>query len=135
MRTIYFAHIIAGSVGLISGYIALYTTKGIPVHRRVGMVFVVAMLAMCLAGVTLAAVRGGVWSGVNGRAALLTGYLVLTGLTTVRPFPRGGRWVDGAGALLAFSLGTVSLAFAFEAARGDHCGRRRAWPRPRHAAR
>ena len=48
-------HIIAGSLGLIAGYIALYSAKGAPLHRKAGMVFVYAMLTMCFGGVVMAA--------------------------------------------------------------------------------
>ena len=91
MRMTYVVHIIAGSLGLVSGYIALYATKGGPLHRRSGMVFVCAMLTMCVAGMVLAAVRGGAGAAVNFRAATLTAYLVITALTTVRPARRAAR--------------------------------------------
>jgi len=51
-------HILAGGLGLAAGYVALYSTKGAPLHRRSGMVFVYAILTMCLFGTLIAAVRG-----------------------------------------------------------------------------
>ena len=115
MRMTYVLHIIAGSLGLVSGYIALYATKGGPLHRRIGMVFVCAMVTMCVAGMVLAAVRGGAWSGVNFRAATLTAYLVITALTTVRPLAIGARPLHVVGMLAALGVGMISLTFGIEA--------------------
>lgn len=89
MRMTYVVHILAGSLGLISGYVALSAAKGATLHRKSGTVFVYAMLTMCFFGTLIAAVRG-VWVAVNIPAALLTAYLVITALTTVRP-PSKGR--------------------------------------------
>lgn len=87
MPMTYVVHIVAGSLGLISGFVALYVTKGATVHRRAGVAFVCAMLTMSLAGVTIAAVRG-VAPDLNIPAGLITACLVSTGLTTVRPLHR-----------------------------------------------
>ena len=35
------AHILAGGLALVVGYVALYATKGATLHRKSGMVFVV----------------------------------------------------------------------------------------------
>ena len=126
MRMAYAVHIIAGSLALLSGYIALYATKGGPLHRRVGMAFVCAMLTMCFAGMVLAAVRGGPWSGVNFRAATLTAYLVVTALTTVRPLAVGAQPLHVAGMLTALGVGIISLTFGVEAVANG--GRRNGIP-------
>jgi hypothetical protein len=114
MRMTYFVHILAGSLGIVSGFIALYVTKGMRLHRRVGMVFVCAMLTTSVFGVTIAAVRG-VAPAVNIPAALLTAYLVITALTTVRPPLPGSRWIDPALMLVALGITLASLTFAVEA--------------------
>lgn len=115
MRLIYVVHIVAGSLGLLSGYLALSVGKGARLHRRAGMAFVYAMLTMCVAGLTIAAVRG-VAPAVNIPGALITGYLIVTALTTVRPpLSTGMRWLGPAGMLVALVVGLVSLTFAFEA--------------------
>jgi uncharacterized membrane protein len=51
------AHIVAGGVGILTGFIALYAVKGARVHRKSGTVFVYAMIAMALLGGTIAIVR------------------------------------------------------------------------------
>lgn len=118
MRLAYLTHILAGSLALIAGYVALYSSKGARMHRRAGMVFVVAMLTMALAGVQIAAVRR-VAPSVNIPAGLLTAYLVITSLTTVRPMAKRRPWVDAGLMLLALGLGAANLVLAFSAiARG-----------------
>jgi uncharacterized membrane protein len=114
MRMTYVVHILAGSLGLVTGYVALYAVKGAPLHRRSGMVFVYAMLTMCVFGTLIAVVRG-VAPAVNVLAGVLTAYLVITSLTTVRPLGARARWLDPALMLVALAVGLTSLTFGFEA--------------------
>lgn len=72
------------------------------------------MLTTALFGMTIAAVRG-VAPAVNIPAALLTAYLVITALITVRPPFEGSRWLDLGLMLAALGVGLASLTFAFEA--------------------
>src|SRR3712207_1110283 len=114
MRMTYVIHIVAGSLSLACGYVALYAAKGAPLHRRAGMAFVYAMLTMCGAGLAIAAVRG-VAPAVDIPAALVTSYLVITALTTVRPSAAGSHWLHLGGLLVALAVGLTSLSFAAEA--------------------
>ena len=114
MRTTLFVHILAGGLGLVSGFIALYAAKGAPLHRKAGMVFVYVMLTMTFTGTVIAAVRGAA-PALNVPAALITAYLVVTGLTTVRPPAAGSRWLDLGAMGVALGVGLVSLTFGFEA--------------------
>lgn len=107
-------HVVAGGLALAAGYAALYSAKGGPLHRRAGTAFVAAMLVMCTFGLVLA-VANDAAPELNVPAALLTAYLVVTSLTTVRPLPVGGRAVLVGGMLLAFGVGAVSLVFGLEA--------------------
>jgi uncharacterized membrane protein len=107
-------HIIAGSLSLLAGYVALYATKGAPVHRRAGSVFVHVILAMTGSGLLISAVRG-VAPAVNIPAALITAYLVITGLTTLRPPATGSRRLQLVAMLVAFTVGLFSLSFGLEA--------------------
>lgn len=104
-------HILAGSLGIVTGFVALYASKGGPIHRRIGMAFVVSMLTMTMTGIFVAAVRGAA-PALNIAAGLITAYLVTTGLTTVRPGP---TWLLRACMVLAFLVGVVELVFGFEA--------------------
>jgi hypothetical protein len=52
---------------------------------------------------------------VNIPAALMTAYLVITGLITVRPLPSRARWVSIGLMLVAIVVALVDLNFGFEA--------------------
>ena len=107
-------HIVAGSLGLISGFVALYSTKGIPLHRRAGIVFVCTMIAMCLSGLSMAVLRG-ISPIINAPAALLTGALVVTGFTTVRPPSQLARRVDIGATIVLLAVGVGSTILAVQA--------------------
>jgi uncharacterized membrane protein len=107
-------HILAGTVALITGFVALYAAKGGILHRKSGSIFVYAMLGMCVLGFVLAVGRKAA-PAVNVPAAMLTAYLVITGLTTVRPPAGGSRWLDRGGMFVALTLGVTNLRFGVEA--------------------
>jgi uncharacterized membrane protein len=110
-------HIVAGSLGIMSGFVALYSAKGGRLHRTGGMVFVYAMITMALMGALIAIVRHRV-PEANAPMGLLTTYLVVTALTTVRPPSIGGRQLD-VGLLLVVSLIAATLvAFGLVAVIG-----------------
>src|SRR5688572_17864421 len=98
MRLILLVHILTGSVALLTGYVALYAAKGAPLHRKAGLAFVYAMLMMTMGGMVVAFGNNAA-PHINVPAALLTSYLVVTSLTTVRPLASvsGARWLDIAG--------------------------------------
>lgn len=115
MRTTLVLHIVAGSLGLLSGYIALYAAKGAALHRKSGMLFVYSMLAMTACGLVLAI--GQKWWLVNIPAALLTAYLVVTSLATVRPLtagPRASRRLLLGGLFVAAGLGIAMLTLGVQ---------------------
>ena len=107
-------HIIAGSLGLVSGFVALYASKGAPLHRKAGMVFVCVMLTVSFTGLMIAAVRG-VAPAINIPIALLTAYLVITSLTTMRPPATGSRRLTIVLLLVALGVGLTDLTFGFQA--------------------
>jgi uncharacterized membrane protein len=106
-------HIIAGSLGILSGFLALYAVKGGALHRKSGSVFVYAMVTMGLVGATLAALRN-VAPAANVPVGLLTAYLVVSGVEAVRATPRMRRF-DAALTLLATSCGLALATFGFVA--------------------
>ena len=115
MRPTLLIHVLAGTLGLAAGYLALWSAKGAPLHRRSGVLFVYAMLVMCVAGTTIAAVSG-VAPYLNVPAGVLTAYLVITALTTVRPRSALVRRAEPALALVALGVGAACLWFGVEAA-------------------
>jgi uncharacterized membrane protein len=107
-------HILAGALGILTGFVALYAAKGARVHRASGMLFVYAMLTMCACGTVLAVARDKA-PALNVPAALLTAYLVVTALTTVRPVAVGSRPLAIGGLVLASALAVTDLALGFQA--------------------
>lgn len=113
-------HIVSAGLGIISGTIALCLAKGQVLHRRVGLAFVYSMLGMSLSAAVIAVGKGQV---MNVIAGLLTAYLVVTALMTVRPAsPRANR-VHVALLALALVLGLTTVTFGFQAlANGQKYG-------------
>ena len=110
-----FVHVLAGVLGLVCGYVALYAVKGAPLHRKSGMLFVYAMSTMCVGGFALAVAGRNNWTAVNASAAVMTFYLVLTSLTTVRPPASGARSLHHVAMVVAFMVAAIDLTFGFEA--------------------
>src|SRR5688572_26388130 len=101
-------HIIGGLTGLTAGAIALSAPKGGTLHRKSGIVFVYAMLVLSASGAVMAALKP---ERVSVIAGLLTFYLVVTALLTVRQRGRGFPWMDVAA--MSFGLVVAILAFVF----------------------
>ena len=114
MRMTLIVHIVAGSLGLISGFIALYSAKGAALHKKAGIVFVCTMLTMSTAGLSIALVRG-VAPMINVPAALVTASLVITALTTMRPQSPAARWLNLVAMITLLAVGLTNLAFALQA--------------------
>jgi uncharacterized membrane protein len=93
-----FVHILAGSVAIVTGGVAVFAGKGAALHRRSGMWFVIAMIVMGSTGVLISVLREKPGTGTGG---LIAGYFVITALTTVRPL---GRKLDIAMLALALSI-------------------------------
>lgn len=96
-------HVLAGALGLLSGYVALSVSKGARLHRKSGTLFVWVMVTMSMTGLLVSAARG-VAPAINVPTALLTFYLVITGMTSVGA--RGGwsRRLDVAAMIMAFAM-------------------------------
>ena len=114
MRATLLVHVVAGGLGLLTGFVALYAAKGAGLHRRSGLLFTVTMLAMCASGLAMTLGRG-IALAVNVPAATITAYLVLTGLATVRAPAAGLRCLERAGMLVALAVGVTCLAFGAQA--------------------
>jgi len=111
-------HVAGGVIGILSGFIALFVLKGGTLHRKSGMVFVYAMLVMSLSGAIVAVGRPG--TAMNVPAGLVTAYLVITSLLTVRPPSARTRQVERGAMMAAFALGASSIVAAIvSGARGN----------------
>ncbi len=74
-------HVSTGLLALIAGALALYSRKGLALHRQSGRVFVGAMLLMTSSAAVIAAFLRP--NPGNVIAGTLTAYLVLTGVMAV----------------------------------------------------
>jgi uncharacterized membrane protein len=105
-------HIVAGLIGLASGAVALYALKGARLHRKSGMIFVYAMLFVSSSGAVMAALKP---QRLSVMACVLTLYLVITALLTVRRRVVGFHGIDLGAMLVALTVGIASVRFGFEA--------------------
>jgi uncharacterized membrane protein len=112
-------HIAAGGLAIVLGSIALAVRKGGPLHRRIGLAFVYAMIAMGLSGSVMAFMRSP--NDQNVVAGLMTAYFCITALTAVRPDTPEMKWLT-IGALVAAALLSVRMFM----------GGAIAWQAPRH---
>ena len=111
------AHFGVGLIALVSGTVALVVAKGGQLHKRSGMVFTFAMIALGLSAAGISAYG----NGNNVAGGIFTAYLVFTGMTTVRPIGLNSRRIDFALMLLGFAVATFML-----------WGATIAWQAPRH---
>jgi uncharacterized membrane protein len=101
-----FAHIGGGTVGMISGAVALATRKGGRIHRLSGNVFFGAMLVMAGIGAVVSPMLN---DRVSTFAGVLTFYLVVTAwLAVKRPAGTLGR-LEVAAAIVPLSAIVVGL--------------------------
>jgi hypothetical protein len=111
-------HVLGGAVAILSGLVALYASKGGPLHRRSGTLFVGAMLVMSLTGAVIAIGREG--AALNIPAGLVTAYLVVTALLTVQPPSSRLREMERPAMFAAFAIAAGCLASAIvSAGRGQ----------------
>lgn len=110
----YVMHIVFGALSIAAGFVALYSAKGASVHRKAGILFVYVMLLMTTTGMSMAVLRGAA-PAVNVPAALLTSYLVITALTTVRASLSGVRWLNLAALLVALGVCVTTMWLGAEA--------------------
>ena len=111
-------HIIAGVIGIISGFIAIFAVKGMRLHRKSGIVFVYSMVVLGLTGAVLGAIKN---EPGNVVAGALAAYFVVTALLTVRRGTRDLRWLDASAMIVALAISALSLqraVLAFNAPGG-----------------
>ena len=109
-------HVIAGAIAIVSGLVALYAFKGGTLHRKSGTIFAYAMLVMSLSGAVMAVGREG--AAINIPAGLVTAYLVITSLATVRAPFAGSRRLDRGAMVAAFAIGAGASSSRSPAAPG-----------------
>jgi hypothetical protein len=110
MQLTLLVHVLAGALGLLSGYVALAVAKGAPAHRKAGMFFVYVMVTMAITGGLVSAARG-IAPAINIPTALLAFYLVITGMTSVGSPAGWSKRFDVAVMMFGFATAAVCAAF------------------------
>ena len=100
-----FVHVAAGGVSLVAGALALGLRKGAIGHRRVGYLFVAAMVVMAVPGGFISYAAEKPFDVLSSVVAI---YVVLTGLWAFRPMPASVS-VAAAGVALMCMVGYLSI--------------------------
>jgi uncharacterized membrane protein len=108
-----YLHIGGGTVGLVSGAVALLSRKGGWLHRLAGNIFLVAMLIMSGIGGAVAPLLNDRISTVAG---FMTFYLILTGWITARR-RQGASYLEVAGLMVAVAGAISTLTLTWMASR------------------
>jgi len=106
-------HIIAGTLGMLSGFVAVFLLKGSRRHGVAGTVFAVSMLALSSSGVYLAIMKS---QPGNIAGGTITFYLVATAWVTARRGDGQPGILDWLGFLVALTVGAVEVIWGVEAA-------------------
>ena len=109
-------HIAGGTVGLVSGTIAIFARKGERVHRAAGTVFFISMLVMAVFAIYLAVVRPGQLFNLFGGTFAF--YLVATGWMAVRRHAGTVGSAEKVAFAAALCLCAPFLVLSFELATG-----------------
>jgi hypothetical protein len=108
-----FLHIVAGTLGMLSGFVAVFLRKGSRRHGLAGNVFVITMLCLSSSGVFLAIMK---WQPGNILGGALTFYLVVTAWMTARRKYGAPGIFDWGALLVAFTIATIEITLGVEAA-------------------
>ena len=110
-------HILAGTLGMLSGFVAVFLRKGSRRHGIAGKVFVIAMLSLSASGVYLAIMKSQPGNILGGT---LTFYLVGTAWMTARRTDNAEPGIFDWGALLVvLAVAASQITFGLEAAFRD----------------
>jgi hypothetical protein len=106
-------HITAGTLGVLSGFLAVFLRKGSRRHGFAGSVFVISMLGLSGSGVYLALMKSQPGNVLGGA---LTFYLVATAWMAARRREGETGLVDWGALLVASTVGAVNVTYGLEAA-------------------
>jgi len=106
-------HIGAGTLGMLSGFVAVFLRKGSRRHGLAGSAFVIAMLILSASGVYLALMKSQPGNVLGGT---LTFYLVATAWMTARRRDGEPGIFDWVALLIVLTVGACQLTFGLEAA-------------------
>ena len=107
-------HICCGTVGVLSGFVAISLRKGSNRHRFAGNVFFISMLGLGVSGAYMGFMKSQVTNVLGG---VLTCYLVATAWATARRREAARGLFDWAALLVVLAVGATEVTFGLEAAR------------------
>jgi uncharacterized membrane protein len=113
MTTLLPVHVAAGAVAMVLGAVALLASKGGRLHRKSGLLFVLAIITMGISG-SILATRFGL-TNPNVLGGFVSAYFVTTALTTVRPTSAWTRRLDATALVVAIVLTVVEICLGFMA--------------------
>jgi len=106
-------HILSGTVGMLSGFVAVSFRKGSRRHGVAGDVFVFSMLGLSASGAYLAILKSQPGNILGGT---ITFYLVLTAWLTARRTSEGTNIFDWAALLVVFAVAAFQVTYGIQAA-------------------
>lgn len=106
-------HIVSGTLGMLSGFVAVFLRKGSRAHGIAGNVFVVTMLSLGATGTYLAVLKSQPGNVLGG---MLTFYLVATAWLTARRSDGKPGMIDWGALLVVLAVAAAQLTFGTEAA-------------------
>jgi len=106
-------HIVAGTLGMLSGFVAVFLRKGSRQHGLAGNVFVISMMGLSASGVYLALMKSQPGNVLGGA---LTFYLVTTAWMTARRRDGEPGIFDWGALLVVLALAVVTVTWGLEAA-------------------
>src|SRR5580700_5836479 len=106
-------HIVSGTLGMLSGFVAVFLRKGSRGHGIAGNVFVVTMLSLGATGTYLAVLKSQPGNILGG---MLTFYLVATAWLTARRSDGKPGMIDWGALLVVLAVAAAQLTFGVEAA-------------------
>jgi uncharacterized membrane protein len=106
-------HIVAGTVGMLSGFVAAFLRKGSRRHGIAGDVFVIAMLSLSSSGAYMATLKHEPGNILGGT---LTFYMVATAWLTARRRDGQPGIFDWGALLLALVVAGFEMTYGLEAA-------------------
>ena len=109
-------HIVAGTLGMLSGFVAVFLRKGSRQHGLAGNVFVLSMLCLSASGTSLAVMKSQPGNILGGT---LTFYLVATAWMTARRTDEEPGILDWGALLVVLAVGACQLTFGLEAANSQ----------------
>jgi hypothetical protein len=110
---ILFLHIVGGTFGVLSGFVAVFLRKGSRQHGLAGNVFVISMLCLSASGAYLAVMKSQPGNILGGT---LTFYLVATAWLTAKRSEGTPGIFDWGALLVALAVGAFEVTYGFKAA-------------------